>query len=83
VSLVGDGNETHDQISKEFGIRSAEVIQEPDKHGKSFYFRINGVDIFCGGSCWIPADCLLPNISAERYWNWVKLMADGGQVMVR
>ncbi|KAL4924511.1 glycoside hydrolase family 2 protein [Aspergillus undulatus] len=83
VSLVGDGNEIHHWISKEFGIRSAEVIQEPDKHGKSFYFRINGVDIFCGGSCWIPADCLLPDISAERYWKWVQLMAEGGQMMVR
>ncbi|KAL4863377.1 hypothetical protein BDV12DRAFT_189726 [Aspergillus spectabilis] len=83
VSLVRDDNETHERISKELGIRSAEVIQDPDKHGKSFYFRINGLDIFCGGSCWIPADCLLPNISPERYWKWVEMMAEGGQVMVR
>lgn len=83
VSLVSDGNEVHHEVSKEFGIRSAEVVQEADKHGKSFYFRINGVDIFCGGSCWIPADGLLPTISAERYQNWVKLMAEGGQKMVR
>jgi len=83
VSLVGDGTEKYDEIFKEFGIRSAEVIQQPDKHGKSFYFRINGVDIFCGGSCWIPADGLLPDISADRYWKWVQLMAEGGQTMVR
>lgn len=83
VSLVSGGNEIHHQVSKEFGIRSAEVVQEADKHGKSFYFRVNGVDIFCGGSCWIPADGLLPNISAERYWKWVRLMAEGGQKMVR
>lgn len=83
VSLTRGGNETQHQMSKKFGIRSAEVVQQPDKHGKSFYFRINGVDIFCGGSCWIPGDSLLPSINAERYWKWIELMVAGGQTMVR
>ncbi|KAJ5244100.1 hypothetical protein N7489_004196 [Penicillium chrysogenum] len=82
VSLSCNGNELH-QVSKKIGIRSTEVIQQPDKHGKSFFFRINGVDIFCGGSCWIPADSLLPSISAERYRKWIELMVAGGQVMTR
>ncbi|KAJ5158794.1 Glycoside hydrolase family 2 immunoglobulin-like beta-sandwich [Penicillium coprophilum] len=82
VSLLNDGNELH-QVSKKFGIRSAEVIQQPDKHGKSFFFRINGLDIFCGGSCWIPADNLLPSITAERYRKWIELMVAGGQIMSR
>ena len=84
VSLM-DGEkicELH-RVSKRFGIRKAEVIQQNDKHGKSFFFRINGMDIFCGGSCWIPADCLLPSITPERYRRWVELMASGNQVMVR
>ncbi|KKK18066.1 hypothetical protein P175DRAFT_0457433 [Aspergillus ochraceoroseus IBT 24754] len=71
------------QLSKKFGIRTAEVIQQPDKHGKSFYFRINGVDIFCGGACWIPADSLLTNVTPERYRKWIQLMAAGHQVMIR
>ena len=82
VSLLRSG-ETVDRKSKSFGIRTAEVIQQPDKHGKSFFFRINGVDIFCGGSCWIPADSLLTNITAERYRKWIELMVEGRQVMVR
>lgn len=82
VSLTNGQNELH-QVSKKVGIRSAEVIQQPDKHGKSFFFRINGVDIFCGGSCWIPADSLLPRISPERYRKWVELMVGGRQVMTR
>lgn len=83
VSLVNnDDNEVH-QVSKRFGIRTAEVIQQDDKYGKSFFFRINGFDIFCGGSCWIPADSLLPNISSERYRKWVELLAAGNQIMVR
>jgi beta-mannosidase len=82
VSLHKEQEEVH-QISKKFGIRTAQVIQQPDKHGKSFFFRINGVDIFCGGSCWIPADNLLPSITAERYRKWIELMVHGRQVMIR
>jgi beta-mannosidase len=78
----GPGKELH-KMSKRIGIRSAEVIQQPDKHGKSFFFRINGQDIFCGGSCWIPADCLLPSIRQGRYKSWIDLMVKGGQTMVR
>ncbi|QKX54479.1 uncharacterized protein TRUGW13939_01566 [Talaromyces rugulosus] len=80
---VAENDTSVHQLSKNIGIRTAEVIQNPDKHGKSFFFRINGVDIFCGGSCWIPADNFLPRINAERYRNWIKLMVAGNQVMVR
>lgn len=76
-------NRLVDHAIKKFGIRTAEVIQQPDKHGKSFFFRINGMDIFCGGSCWIPADSLLTNISAERYHKWIELTVAGRQVMIR
>ncbi|PLB51612.1 beta-mannosidase B [Aspergillus steynii IBT 23096] len=82
VSLEKGQDEVH-RASKKIGIRTAEVIQRPDKHGKSFFFRINGVDVFCGGSCWIPADNLLPSISAERYRKWIELMVAGRQVMIR
>lgn len=77
------GDEAVDHISKKIGIRTAEVIQQPDKHGKSFFFRINGMDIFCGGSCWIPADSILTNIQTERYRRWIELMVAGRQVMIR
>lgn len=82
VSLEKEHDQLH-QVSKKFGVRTAEVIQQPDKHGKSFFFRINGVDIFCGGSCWIPADSLLTNITPDRYRKWIELMAVGHQVMIR
>ena len=82
VTLTNGEHELH-QLTKKIGIRTAEVIQRPDKHGKSFFFRINGVDIFCGGSCWIPADSLLSSITSERYRKWVELMVSGRQVMTR
>ncbi|CAK7230032.1 hypothetical protein SCUCBS95973_007436 [Sporothrix curviconia] len=82
VSLSDRDKELH-RTTKKFGIRAAELVQQPDKHGKSFFYRINGVDVFCGGSCWIPADSLLPSINAERYRKWMELLVAGGQVMIR
>ena len=43
-------DEVLDQGSRRIGLRKIELVQEPDSHGKSFYFRINDVDVFCGGS---------------------------------
>jgi beta-mannosidase len=55
ATLVHGEKELH-SISKRTGFRKTELVQTPDSVGKTFYFRVNGVDVFCGGSDWIPAD---------------------------
>ncbi len=74
--------ELHSESFK-IGLREIQLIQENDSHGKSFYLRINGTDIFCGGSCWIPADSFLTNITPERYRAWIELMVPANQKMIR
>ena len=71
--------------SKRIGIRRLELIQRPLKTapGTTFFFQINNVPVFCRGADWIPADMFLPRITAERYRQWVELMAEGGQNMIR
>ncbi|KAK6221765.1 glycosyl hydrolase family 2 [Colletotrichum tabaci] len=69
--------------TKRTGFRRAELIQEPDSLGKSFYFRINNVDVFAGGSCWIPADSFHASIEPARYRAWAGLMAASNQNMLR
>ncbi|EPS44499.1 hypothetical protein H072_1520 [Dactylellina haptotyla CBS 200.50] len=83
AKLFGPNNTIVDTITKKTGLRRAEVIQEADKHGKSFYFRINGVDIYCGGSDWIPADNFTPRVTEEKYRAWLELMVHGNQAMIR
>ncbi|KAF2396378.1 beta-mannosidase precursor [Trichodelitschia bisporula] len=68
---------------RRIGFRRAELVQQEDGIGKSFFFRVNGGDVFCGGSDWIPADSFTPRICAERYRKWLQLMVDGNQVMIR
>lgn len=87
ATLIDSEGQELDSASKRIGLRKTEVIEKPFKDskqsGSSFFFRINNVDIFCGGSNWIPADNFIPRITKERYFDWVKLLVDGNQVMLR
>lgn len=84
ASLIHNDIEV-DSMSKRIGLRKAQLIQRElkDQPGTSFFFEINNIPIFCGGSNWIPADNFVPQISKERYRDWVKLVADGNQFMIR
>jgi beta-mannosidase len=74
-----------DTVSKKVGIRKARLVQRDlkDAPGKSFFFEINNIPVFCGGSNWIPADNFLPRITEEKYRSWLKLVRDGNQIMLR
>ncbi|GAB1218543.1 hypothetical protein ATERTT37_007802 [Aspergillus terreus] len=72
-----------DSQSKLVGFRHCELVQEQDEFGKSFYFRVNSIDIFCGGSCWIPPDSFLAQMSRDRYFDWIKLLVESNQIMIR
>jgi beta-mannosidase len=82
VSISADHDPLHSD-SRRIGIRKVELVQQPDQSGKSFYFRINNVDIFCGGSCWIPTDSILTNITPARLRAWIELMVPANQKMIR
>ncbi|OIW30083.1 glycoside hydrolase [Coniochaeta ligniaria NRRL 30616] len=82
VELLDHGISAH-VVTKKIGFRKAEVINEADDFGKSLYFRINGVDVFAGGSCWIPGDMFPPRVSADDYREWLTLMVRGNQIMTR
>ncbi|KAI0397440.1 beta-mannosidase [Xylariaceae sp. FL0594] len=84
AAIVEDGKDI-DSVTKKIGLRRAQLVQQPLKEqpGKSFFFEVNGIPIFCGGSDWIPADNFIPRIGKERYHDWVKLAAEGNQLMIR
>ncbi|TVY32536.1 Beta-mannosidase B, partial [Lachnellula subtilissima] len=84
ATLLEDSSEVH-ITSKKFGLRRAELVQRPmtGQPGTTFFFQINNIPVFCGGSDWIPADNFIPRIGREKYYDWVKLVADGNQFMIR
>ncbi|KAH9948346.1 glycoside hydrolase family 2 protein [Amylocystis lapponica] len=56
--------------------RRARVVQDEliDQEGRT---------IFCGGSNWIPADSFLTTMTPKRYRDWLQLLIDGNQNMIR
>lgn len=82
ATALANGVEVHN-TTRRTGFRKGELIQEPDAIGKTFFFRVNGVDVFCGGSDWIPADSFTPRVTEEKYRKWLEMMVDGYQLMIR
>lgn len=85
VSVLGADKTILDSSTQRFGIRKIELVQRPldTAPGKTFFFRVNGRDIFSQGGNWIPADNLLPAITRERYFDWVRLAKFNHLNMIR
>ena len=75
----------YDLQERKIGFRRLRLLQHPLKNaeGTSFTFELNNIRIFCGGSCWIPGDCLLPRFTPSRYREWLSLAKAGNQTMIR
>lgn len=74
-----------DSRHEKVAFRRVQVLEEPliDQPGKTFLFEINNIRIFCAGSNWIPADSFLTLLNPQRYRDWLRLVVDGNQNMVR
>jgi len=60
-------NNHSDSRTVQLGLRKLEVIREKDAGGVSFYFRLNGVNVFAKGANYVPQDNFLPRVTPERY----------------
>lgn len=85
ISLLDAAANVLDLSTQRFGVRSIEIVQRPldNAPGKTFFFKVNGRDIFSQGGNWIPADNLLPTITRERYFDWVRLAKFNHLNMIR
>lgn len=74
-----------ESFSKKVGLRNVELVQEPleGQDGTSFYFRINGIPVYCAGSNWIPAHSFLTMLTDNDYTEWLELAVSGNQNMIR
>ncbi|MEZ5978044.1 MAG: hypothetical protein R3F34_07495 [Planctomycetota bacterium] len=54
VRLAREGGETLDRRALSIGLRTIELVREPDAHGESFLFRGNGRDVAIRGANVVP-----------------------------
>ena len=76
---VVDGHEERRRI----GLRTVELVSEPDAAGRSFGLRVNGRDLFCKGANWIPADALHGRITREGVRDLLQSAVDANMNMLR
>ena len=65
VKMLDDENivETKDI---RMGIRTIEMVEEPDSIGTAFYFKVNGTPLYMKGANYIPEDMITSWMSKER-----------------
>ncbi len=65
---LSQGGRVCDERRGRFGVRTVELVQEPDADGgTSFRLDINGRPIFLKGMNWSPADAVYARITDGRY----------------
>ncbi len=77
-----DGKEIDRKVQKA-GIRTTQLVTEPDKFGRSFYFSINGKPIFCKGANYIPSDMFQSRVVDSIYNRVMKEVRFGNMNMLR
>ncbi|MDF2178601.1 glycoside hydrolase family 2 protein [Aliiglaciecola sp. CAU 1673] len=58
--------QTLDRQTQAVGLRTLEVINEPDAQGLSFYLKVNGVPVFMKGANYVPGDSLIHRMTPAR-----------------
>lgn len=72
-----------DNKTLKIGLRTIELIQEKDKIGTSFYFKLNGIPVFMKGANYIPDDSFMTRVSDSIYKVRVKDAVDANMNMLR
>jgi len=73
-----------DECRTKIGIRSVELIQEPQEDGgTSFIFSINGERIYAKGTNRIPGDAIFARMTRRKYRELIDLALDNNCNMLR
>jgi len=72
-----------DKFDQKIGIRTIELVQQPDSIGKSFYFKLNGQPVFMKGSNYIPQDNFLSRISPAHYERIIQSVVEANMNILR
>lgn len=71
--------------SKKFksGIRTFEMVDEPDSIGRAFYFKVNGVPMYAKGANYVPEEMIETWINADNTLSLLRQAKDAHFNMLR
>ena len=72
-----------DEKKLQIGLRTIELVQDKDSVGKSFYFRVNGKNVFMKGANYIPPESFLTKMTPKKYENLIDTAVKSNMNMLR
>lgn len=65
IEKAGEIVDAHSTI---YGFKEVVIRQDPiNENEKTFIINVNGIDVFCRGANWVPADSIVARVTDEKY----------------
>ena len=77
------GDKVLDTKSFRSGIRTFEMVNEPDSIGRAFYFKVNGVPFYAKGANYVPEEMIETWINADNTLSLLQMAKDAHFNMLR
>ena len=81
--VLKKGNKVLDTKSFRSGIRTFEMVDEPDSIGRAFYFKVNGVPFYAKGANYVPEEMIETWINADNTLSLLRQAQDAHFNMLR
>ena len=83
-----DGRKILDAKKIRTGIKTFEMVDEPDQYGRAFYFKVNGVPMYAKGANYVPEEMIetwihpdntlkLLHMAQEAHFNMLRVWGGG------
>ena len=82
IQLKG-ANKLLDSKKIRTGIKTIQMVQEPDEVGSSFYFKVNGEPIYAKGANYVPEEMIETWIKPENTYKLLKMAQEAHFNMLR
>ena len=82
VRLLKDGKLLDSKTFKS-GIKTFEMVDEPDSIGRAFYFKVNGVPMYAKGANYVPEEMIETWINADNTLRLLRMAKDAHFNMLR
>ena len=82
INLIKDHSNIESQNLK-VGLRTIELVQETDKFGESFYFKLNGFPVFMKGANYVPQNSFPGVVTNNQYKQLISDVKEANMNMLR